>query len=168
MLHAVHGAAPQQARVPQDWHRETSWLAWAARGSLWAVALAWLCHPPPAASITARFPAQLQPVLHRAVGEHFQLTPLAEQKALGKQPKKPREYKSVFCPLPFGELGGEHLPKGCPNSICVSTVQTFYGKTLIYTTTAIALCSGRRHLPNPRNNKTLELIKLNCSLVGIF
>lgn len=78
----------------------------------------------PAANITARFPAQLQSVLRRVVVESFQRAPLAEQKALGKETKKPRQYKSIFL-TPTIQRKKNHLPRGCPNAISVSTVQTF-------------------------------------------
>lgn len=93
--------------------------------------------------------------------------PLLSKKHLGRNQRSQDNISPFSDPY---HSGGEkpHLPKGCTNSICVSTAQSFYGKSLIYNRTAIALCSGRRHLPNPRNNKTLKLIRLNCFFGGYF
>lgn len=93
---AVKTYSVQFAELPQNRHMPHK--TWPGRRHAWhellvahfgqSVTSAWLCHPPLAASVTARFPGQLPPVLQRAVGEHFQPAPLAEQQALGKKPQK--------------------------------------------------------------------------------
>lgn len=86
--------------APQDWGRETPRWALAAHGWLWTLMSAWLCHPPAAASCTAHFPAQLQPV---AAHTCWELTPFAKQKAFRIEAKKPEATRVYFLPLPTPE-----------------------------------------------------------------